>query len=580
MSIIYFFLIYNFYIFIVLISGFAFVKNIFRNENFSIGEIGLFGFVFIYFLTTLLHFFFPINLNISILFYIFSFSYFIFNFKEFKILIFQEVKKYFFLIYILGFITACTSNLHDDWQLYQLPIVNVMQQYKIVFGLISLNDYFGQGHSFYELMSVFQLPVFNNTAIYLLPVIFTIFFSLHLVKEFREGDNKVKLLILFIICLILLRFSRSKEFGTDLPVICLLFLIQLYVLNYLKNPTKLHLYKIFIFFSFSVFLKLYAALAIFYLFIIFLSSDRQNLKEALYINKKNIFTLCLILISIIKNIIISGCLFYQLSNLCVDKKIADWSIGNVAANERHLFTTASARGWKAYIREEKPKSFVSASSYLKLSQKNYFKYLVHDKNFEKFLITIFICVFVIFLNYNFIRKKKYKSRNFKDLLMLIFSFLPVLIWAYKVPNIRYGGYAYIPFFIFAILFIFYEIKNLNFKNLKIFLAICLIFFISKNILRIHNEIISNETKKYPFAEYKVKKSYSKKYNNFTINIPAEGLWCGNIAMLCASTNYLIQDVKVRKSYIFLSSEEGNMIKFINRTAYYDTFEENDIIRSK
>ena len=90
------------------------------------------------------------------------------------------------IVYFLCFLTSITSNLHDDWSLYQLPIIKSMQEFKIVFGLISLNDYFGQGHSFYELMSIFQLPIFANTAIYLLPIIFLMSFIFFLFSEKKK----------------------------------------------------------------------------------------------------------------------------------------------------------------------------------------------------------------------------------------------------------------------------------------------------------------------------------------------------------------------------------------------------------
>ena len=47
-------------------------------------------------------------------------------------------------------------------------------------------------------------------------------------------------------------------------------------------------------------------------------------------------------------------------------------------------------------------------------------------------------------------------------------------------------------------------------------------------------------------------------------------------MLCSSGDYLISSASIKNSYIFLKSKEQDMIKFINRTAYYDTIEENDI----
>ena len=84
------------------------------------------------------------------------------------------------------------------------------------------------------------------------------------------------------IALIFLRFSRSKEFGTDLPVICLLFIIQIYILNFIKKPNTELIVKSCILFIFAVFLKIYAALAIFYSLFLF---NKKNIKEHLVILK-------------------------------------------------------------------------------------------------------------------------------------------------------------------------------------------------------------------------------------------------------------------------------------------------------
>ena len=113
-------------------------------------------------------------------------------------------------------------------------------------------------------MSIFQLPVIKNSSLYLIPVVFVVFALSHILSELNKIDTKVKLFIFFIIALILLRFSRSKEYGTDLPVICLLFMIQLYVLNFIKKPNTEVLLKTDTIFVFAVFFKIYASLAIFY----------------------------------------------------------------------------------------------------------------------------------------------------------------------------------------------------------------------------------------------------------------------------------------------------------------------------
>ena len=575
-SVIGFFLIYSFYTFVLFISGFAFKKILGKSnfENLSFGETGIFGFVFIYFLITFLHFFLPINIIFSVTFYVLCVLFFLFEFKNIKEFFKTIVNKYTLFIYFLCFLTAVTINLHDDWQLYQLPIVNYMQQFKIIFGLISLNDYFGQGHSFYELMSLFQLPFFKNTAIYLLPVIFVFFFLSYVMGEIGKIDNKGKLYLFFIIALILLRFSRSKEYGTDLPVICLLFIIQIYFLKFIEKPNLEILFKTAILFIFAIFLKVYAALAILYFLIIFKRENIKFLIDIFKFNRLMVFMLFFIIFSFSKNIITSGCFFYQLQNLCLDKNVASWSVGNKVANERHIFTSASSKGWKAYVRTESPKKFVSAKEYLELSKFNYLKYLSKDPIFDRLLITLFICFIFIGLHIKELEvNKKTKLLSSKSILQLTSLFV-VIIWVLKIPNIRYGGYAYVPFFIFMTLFYFFDLKKLNKKFIKIFISLCLIFFITKNLNRIHDEINSNKYTNYPFAVYKNIEYKTKKIKNFEINIPKKQLWCGNIPMLCSSEGYLVNNIILRNSYIFLISKEKDMIKFINRTAYYDTIEEN------
>ena len=577
-SILGFFLIYNFYTFITLIAGFIFRKIFWKNklDSLTIGEVGIFGFLFTYFIVTIFHFLIPINLKFSLVFYFFCIIFFLFEFKNLKYFIKSNINKYLIILYFLGFLTAVTNNLHDDWQLYQLPIINYMQQFKIIFGLISLNDYYGQGHSFYELMSVFQLPFIKNTSLYLLPVIFVVFFLSHILNLIRTTDNKGKLYLFFIIALILLRFSRSKEFGTDLPVICLLFIIQIYVLNFIQKPNIELLFKVVILFIFAVFLKIYAALAILYLLFLLKKNNFNFVLDIFKFNRLSFFIIFLILISFSKNIITSGCFFYQLKNMCIDKNVAIWSVGNKVANERHIFTSASSKGWKAYVRTENPKKFVSAEEYLEISKFNYLKYLSKDAIFDRLIITLLICfIFIIFHIKNL--KKSERNKIFSSSSILLFgSFIAVIIWILKIPNVRYGGYAYVPFFIFMMIFYYYDLKEVNKRFIKIFIFLCLIFFTSKNLNRVYEEISADKSLNYPFSNFK-KIDYKTQYvKNFKINVPVKQLWCGNIPMLCSSGDYLINNVILKNSYIFLFSKEKDMIKFINRTAYYDTIEENYI----
>ena len=79
----------------------------------------------------------------------------------------------------------------------------------------------------------------------------------------------------------------------------------------------------------------------------------------------------------------------------------------------------------------------------------------------------------------------------------------MIIWTLKIPNIRYGGYAYIPFLIFMIFFYYYDLKKINRKFITVFISLCLIFFTIKNLNRIYDEMSVDKTLNYPFSNFKI-----------------------------------------------------------------------------
>lgn len=323
-------------------------------------------------------------------------------------------------------------------------------------------------------------------------------------------------------------------------------------------------------------MKIYASLAIFYSLFLLKKENLKFIGEIFKPNKLSIFIFILIFSTVTKNIITSGCVFYQISGTCLNKNLASWSIGKEVAKERDTYLTAATKGWKAYVRTEQPKEFITASQYLELSKYNYLKYLSKDAIFDRLLITLSICFFFIFFHLKKLKKKEDNNFLFPNKAVLIGSFAALLIWILNIPNVRYGGYAYVPFFFFMIIFSFFEISKLNMKFIKVFISICLIFFITKNLNRISKEFIADKSNNYPFSNFEDFKYKTINIDDIKLRVPVDRLWCGNIQMLCSSGDYLISNASIKNSYIFLKSKEQDMINFINRTAYYDTIEENDI----
>ena len=128
--------------------------------------------------------------------------------------------------------------MHDDALLYQLPYVKYKQEFKIIFGLVYLNDFLAYSHGLYDTMALFKVPFFENRLIFTIPIIFFMFFILSMIEYLDKKENITYTLIIFIAFLILFKFTRSKEFGTDIPVIALLFLVQIYLLKFLFQKRR------------------------------------------------------------------------------------------------------------------------------------------------------------------------------------------------------------------------------------------------------------------------------------------------------------------------------------------------------
>ena len=129
---------YSFFIFFSSIGyGIFFKNNILQlKEKINIFEGYLLSIPFLIFLGLLLNFFIPINYLVTIFICLSGLILFILN-KKFIILnYFKEliVLKIFLIPFFIG------SNLHEDFYYHHLPYLNLINNYKIIFGLVNFND--------------------------------------------------------------------------------------------------------------------------------------------------------------------------------------------------------------------------------------------------------------------------------------------------------------------------------------------------------------------------------------------------------------------------------------------------------
>jgi len=553
-----------FLFFSISIVGYGFLlKDRILKINFNFGEIGILGFFFLYLITNVLNFFVPIHIYLSLGILFIGFVLFINNHK--KVIISKKLLAC--IIFLLLFISSLTINLHDDALLYQLPYVKYKQEFKIIFGLVYLNDFLAYSHGLYDTMALFKVPFFENRLIFIIPIIFFMFFILSIIEYLDKKENITYTLIIFIAFLILFKFTRSKEFGTDIPVVALLFLVQIYLLKFLFKKDDEYFYKMLVMFTLAVLYKLYAALAIFY-FLIFIF----NLKKYFYdlVTNKRLIFIFLIFVSFVtfsKNIIQSGCLNFPITFTCIDKQELKWSAGKEISEWRNEVLKAGVKGWMPYVRENQYKDKIFPKQFNEQFKYNFHKYVFKDPDSEKILIILLIYLVVISLNF-FSGEKIFKIKKPAQFtLSILCSLIPAILWFWLMPYTRYGGYAYLSF---SLIILYY---NLTFKPYHLFkianfiLIFGIIYFLSKNILRINNELVNYNNldtakslliKNLGNYQFKIKQINNEK----KIYISSHNWWCGNVPIPCLPGFWENMNIKINEKY-------GYQIISVNQKEYLD-----------
>ena len=549
--------------------GYYFKKILINEKEESIGEYGLFGFIILYLFSVIIHFFFNLNLYLTLTILILGFVLSIILLKKIELI--HYPKKILIPFILLFLILGASNNPHDDAYLYQLPYLSYVQNEKLVFGLVNINEFTAYSNSFYDIMGLFKFPLINNQSVYLIPTIFFMFFCAFLIEKFNQNSKVLKLFIYSILILSLLKFTRSKEFGTDIPVIALIFLIQFYVLKFFENKDYNLINKIIIFLTFSFFLKAYSVLAALYLIVFY-----KNIKEFFQSNHRylNSFILVFIIIAVssFKNIAHSGCVSYPIKITCFDKNIVSWSNGHEIVNLRNKGLVAGSKGIKAYVRSnERSENIISAEEYLKKFKYSYHLNVIKDPDFERLLVVISIFIIFIFISLiNKFRKKNPEIENSNLLKINLFQFIifivPMILWWILIPISKYGGYAYLLFGIFSLCIYLNLIKSISFKQLNAIIVICIIYFLGKSIDRINSEYNNLEysNQSYPLPAYKYQNFETEKLNNKIFRVTENLKRCGDIKFPCLEKSHFnsIKNVTKKNGYLFFEGIKEKQIESI------------------
>ena len=562
--------------------GILTTKIIFKKYNFTISETGFFGFFLLLIISLSFHFFLPLSNIINFIILLIGTIIF-FYFK--KNVLIKYIKYFLPLILFLSLLTI-SLKYHSDYFWYHLPYINILNQYKIIFGSSNLNDFYAYGHGWLDIMALFTLPYFDNKFSSLISIIFLSYFIFYLIDNFFNTKSEIlKVFCLLSMTFLFLQYPLIKDYGAEIHINLIYILIFINIFRFQKNlGNKESIFTLIIFFFvFLFFLRLNSIifLPLIFLFIIY------NLKFFFYnINtNKTIFSFYLfsIFVLVLKNFIISGCLAYPIYFTCFDN--ISWGAGIEHAYERYLMLSAQSKGYLLYIVKEleylsiydfykyaKSSNFISPFYYLHdgLSWINYWIKYEHDKS-RLINIIIFLLIILILsklINYkNFDYYESFKTIKRERFLIAIY-FFPIISYFYLLPQGRYGGFSIIYVF-FSLLLSLILRQSKNFI-LFIFLSISILYFIYKNVYDINHKPF---TQLYPKEDIEYISKEIKNNNVFNVKLQiTEGKpnYCNNIKKLCLSDlRYsCLDEVYQQMGYIFIIPKQNNCTKIIKNYFFF------------
>ena len=218
--------------------GQLFINIFFNKKNiFNYGEVGVIGFFFLAFISIIFHFFIALNyffnsliLLIGLIFFLFSYYFNNFNFLKIK-----KINLYSIAIVIPSLIFF---ENHADYYWYHLPYSNIVNEFKIIKGAVNLNDLFGYGHIWYDIIALFNLPLIKNKYLTVLSLVFFyLFINIFIDIYLRNKEYSYKIFGAFSVFFILVNYTNLKNYGSEIQINLIYILISYYIIKnfYQKN---------------------------------------------------------------------------------------------------------------------------------------------------------------------------------------------------------------------------------------------------------------------------------------------------------------------------------------------------------
>jgi len=437
-----------------------------------------FGFIVISIVTTLIHFFFPVNFKISLSLLIIGLISF-FNKRNLNFIKINRNNLIFYFFIVLIFIPMFLSQkYHEDFGYYHLPYSLSFIENKIIFGLSNINNAYVYNSIWLNINSLFFIH--NNNFDYLTLPNFIIYLSFILFainkiltkKKIYISDYYLVVVLLYF----LLKFTRISEFGVDLSlsifsILSIYFFLRYYELD-LENEKNFIFFCNVVFALFAILIKL-SSLPIILLPLFLYINNFEKLKLFIF-NYKFYFIYLLCIFFVIQQFIYTGCFVFPSKFTCLD---VSWFSPEFLDLKKSLELNN-----KSY---SEVREIYSAEEYL--SNFNWFPHWI-ERNYVEILEHLITIILPVILFILCLKKSKLEIKLIfiKKNFFIIFILLNLFFWLSFSPVYRFAIHMFVTL-MFVIFVDFLIVRKFSKKIFLFFLILCIIFSFSKNIKRIYEK---------------------------------------------------------------------------------------------
>ena len=323
------------------VIGYGYLLNIClkqKEKNYTF--LFLNGTMLIIFSSIFINFFTPLNSNITnILLILFTL---LGSYKIYREIFHSYNFKLIIFVLLFASIIVFKSYPYNDYEFYHLPYIEILRNFKIIFGLSNFEFSFGYP-SIFQNIAALQFNSFMklDSYIYYTPLLVSMLLGEALFKYIKLDNLIIKFISYVFIVNFLIHANRYGSLGNDFPAHAVSFFSYILFFSMIfidRNNEKLYLF--FLTLIIAIFAKLTLLLNLLLIIPLFLFK-----KDILKLNIRALTFIFLVTISILlKNIINTSCVLYPISTTCVQ---TNWSAEKFdfsnAENSKCIYRCSSFR---------------------------------------------------------------------------------------------------------------------------------------------------------------------------------------------------------------------------------------------